>query len=150
LKKKYKDKENTMKLAAFLLLAFSPALLFAQAPQSYRTVHTATTNGASINTKFFDAIEGNRLQASVSCNFVDWACLAGAPVYWDGIHQSYIRFIEIVSLHQMNLLAGTQQQFFVLAIGPLTTKQIQVIAPGEKLYANYSLLVQEDTSIDTK
>ncbi len=139
-----------MKLAAVLLLALSPALLSAQAPQSYRTVHTATTNGAGINTKFFDAIEGNRLQASISCDFVDYACLAGAPVYWDGIHQSYIRFTEIVSLHQMNFLAGTQQQFFVLTIGPLSTKLIQVIAPGEKLFANYSLLVQEDTSIDTK
>lgn len=129
---------------------FVTALLSAQAPQAYRTVHSTATNGAAINTKFFDAIEGNRLQASVSCSFVDYPCLAGAPVYWDGVNKSYYRFTEIVSLHQMNWPKGTQQQFFVVTIKPLTKKQIQVIAPGEKLFADYTLLVQEDTSIDTK
>ena len=99
---------------------------------------------------FFDAMEGNRLHASVSCSFVDYPCLAGAPVYWDGVHKSYYHFIEIVSLHQINPLRGTQQQFFVLTIKPLATKQIQVIAPGEKYFADYTLLVQEDTSIETK
>jgi hypothetical protein len=146
-----KDKENTMKLAAALLLvALFPALLPGQAPQAYRTVHSSSTNGFSIHTKFFDAIEGNRLQASVSCNFVDSACLASPPVYWDGVHKTYRHFVEIVSLHQLNVLAGTQQQFFALTIKPLTRKQIQVIAPGAKLFAGYTLLVQEDTSIETK
>ncbi len=140
-----------MKLAvAVLLVTVFPALLSAQAPQAYRTVHTSATNGLSIHTKFFDAIEGNRLQASVSCNFVNYPCLAGPPVYWDGVHRTYHQLVEIVSLHQLNVLSGTQQQFFALTIKPLTTKQIQVIVPGTKLFADYTLLVQEDTSIETK
>jgi len=139
-----------MKLAAVLSVALFPGLLLAQAPQPYRTSHSTSTNGVSIHTKFFAAIEGNRLQVSVSCNFVDYPCLAGSPVYWDGVHRSYYRLAEIVGLHQMNLLTGMQQHFFVLTVGRLTTRQIQVIAPGEKLFADYTLLVQEDTSIDTK
>jgi hypothetical protein len=140
-----------MKLAAILLLILLPGLLFAQAPQSFRTLHMTATNGFSIQTKFFDATEGSRLMASVSCNFVDHPCLAGPPVYWDGVHAGHFcYFKEIVPLRQINMALGTQEQFFVLTVKPLAAKQIQVIAPGNLLSANYILLVQEDTGIDTK
>ncbi len=140
-----------MKLPAVLLLILFPGLLFAQAPQSYRTLHSTSSNGFNIKSKFFEAAEGNRLLASVSCNFVNVLCLAGVPVYWDGVHaERYCRFKEIVSLRQTNIAMGTQEQFFVLTVEALTTKQIQVIAPGEEAFADYVLLVQEDTGIDTR
>ena len=139
-----------MKLAALSVVLLS-GLLLAQAPQSYRTLHSTSIYGYTLQTKFFDAVEGNQLLASISCNFVDYACLAATPVYWDGVHSGiYYHFRELVSLHQVNISNGTQQQFFVLNIKPLTTKQIQVIAMGEKLSANYTLLVQENTGVDTK
>jgi hypothetical protein len=139
-----------MKLAGVLSVALFFTSMLAQAPQSYRTVHSIASNGANVQSRFFDAKEGNRLQVSISCNFVDNTCLAGSPYYWDGVHNTYYRLREMLSLRQMNLIAGTQQQFFVITLGPLTRKQIQVVAPGEKLFADYTLLVQEDTSIETK
>jgi len=137
-----------MKLAVLSVVLFC-GLLFGQAPQSYRTLRSTSTNGYSLQSKFFDADPGDQLLVSVSCNFTAYPCLAGPPVYWDGTGV-YHYFKEIVSLRLLNALAGTQEQFFALKVKPPTTRQIQVIAPGMVYRANYVLLVQENTSIHTK
>jgi len=138
-----------MKLAAVLSVVLFSGLLFGQAPQSYRTLRSTSTNGYSLQSKFFDADPGDRLLVSVSCNFTAYPCLAGPPIYWDGVG-AYHPLREIVSLRQLNVPAGTQQQFFTLKVKSLTATQIQVIAPGMMFRANYVLLVQENTSIHTK
>jgi len=138
-----------MKLAAVLSLVLFCGLLFGQAPQSYRTLRSTSTNGYSLQSKFFDADPGDQLLVSVSCNFTAYPCLAGPPVYSDGAGV-YYQFKEMVSLRMLNVPAGTQQQFFTLKVKAPTTRRIHVIAPGMIYRANYVLLVQENTSIDTK
>jgi hypothetical protein len=95
-----------------------------------------------IQTGYFSAKANDLIHVTVDCNFAEYACLAGVPVLMaDGKVVAYC--YEHPYEHSYG--AGAQEQVYSCRVPQ--SGRILVNAPGEVLFAQYDMLVQDDSSI---